>query len=1123
MSTIHLSSSSGQTSDRLAVCCPLNVGGPLMTSIFPAPSEGRLFARIVIALSVLGLLSAPVAGLAKHATQRAHPARSRTPPTAKRPAAARPLVAGAPVVADIAAGAVHAYRFELGRGEAATVEVSQETIDLELTLVGPRTTLTIEVDGTVNPAPEYVDFVAKGKGGVRLEIRPRDAGIGQGRYRVTLSISPAPDARSRALAEGFARTATSRRLYKGGEFTKALAESDRALEAYAAAGISADYRLLATLGVRVLVQTELAEHAGSVESARRAIACAESVAEAEDPNIANARVMLGQALTAAGDLDSARAEYDRALPVLRSALGERSVSTAMATANLGVLEYMNDRLAEAETLYVRALEVLEPALPAGDPVVVGLLQAIGVLYRDMNLLPKSEQFYMRALKSAEVTLGTQHPDYAYILNGIGVLYGTQRDYRRAISFFDRAYAIRWRRLGRNHPLVGSTLDNLAFVYRILGNNVRAERFSLRALEIARAAPDRDPLSLALREFNLGTLYALQGRFRLAIPYYKSAREVRERAIGPYAHSVGMCDQNLAVAYYGLRDFKQAIECQRSACDIFERDYAANYFTGSEEEKLERLAGENAPFASTLSMSVLERSSDRRYAELGFETAARHKGRALDLMFDAFAAARARSSAEDRVLFDQLATARERLAALTLYGSRAAGGGDVRGLLATAEAEVGQLEAEICALTPEYGSQIAKLSTASVRAALPDDGACLLEYVRFEPVVPYGRTGRIVASAPRYAVFVVRREGPVRAVDLGPAATIDSAAEAVRAALRDPGGDDDARRARSTARALDRLVLDPVRGDLAGVSQVLVSPDGPLTLIPFAALIDPDGRYEVQTREFSYLTSGRDLLRFTSRVDHRQPPIVLADPNYGAGPGPRFGLLAFDMLKQLPGTAREGERVRELFPAARLLTGADATKAEVARVDRPYFLHLATHGFFLDAEAVRHDLAGAGIARIASRVDTRPGSPHAPTLGDAPANPLLRCGVFLAGANGGQSSGERSILTGLEIAGLDLWGTRLVVLSACDTGLGEVRSGEGVLGLRRALVLAGSETQIIALWPVKDLATSGLMDGFYTGLASGIPRARALCEAQRRILDASGGRAHPALWAGFILSGRPDAM
>jgi CHAT domain-containing protein len=192
---------------------------------------------------------------------------------------------------------------------------------------------------------------------------------------------------------------------------------------------------------------------------------------------------------------------------------------------------------------------------------------------------------------------------------------------------------------------------------------------------------------------------------------------------------------------------------------------------------------------------------------------------------------------------------------------------------------------------------------------------------------------------------------------------------------------------------------------------------------------------------------------------------------------------------LSATAGEARAIKALFPEASLLTGSNATKATVQKIRAPEILHIASHGFFLDD-------AAAGAMRT---------------------NPLLRSGLAFAGANLTRDGRGDGILTALEASGLDLWGTKLVTLSACDTGVGEIRNGEGVYGLRRAFVLAGAESLVMSLWPVSDYIARDTMVAYYGALRAGLGRGDALRAAKLSFLKRP-TRRHPYYWAGFIQSG-----
>jgi CHAT domain-containing protein len=205
---------------------------------------------------------------------------------------------------------------------------------------------------------------------------------------------------------------------------------------------------------------------------------------------------------------------------------------------------------------------------------------------------------------------------------------------------------------------------------------------------------------------------------------------------------------------------------------------------------------------------------------------------------------------------------------------------------------------------------------------------------------------------------------------------------------------------------------------------------------------------------------------------------------------------------LDGTAQEADTIRKIFPDANLLTGVRATKSALKQTVAPRILHIATHGFFLQAPQTVTD----GRAQLAT-VKTRGTDVEAES-----ENPLLRSGLALAGANRrGGAAADDGILTALEASGLNLWGTKLVVLSACDTGLGEVRNGEGVYGLRRAFVLAGAESLVMSLWPASDYSS------YYKNLKQGLGRGAALRQVQLAMLRRN-PKLHPFYWANFIQSG-----
>jgi CHAT domain-containing protein len=327
-----------------------------------------------------------------------------------------------------------------------------------------------------------------------------------------------------------------------------------------------------------------------------------------------------------------------------------------------------------------------------------------------------------------------------------------------------------------------------------------------------------------------------------------------------------------------------------------------------------------------------------------------------------------------------------------------------------------------------------------------------------------------------------------------------------------------------------VLLGPVAARLEGRRDLLVSPDGALHRLPLKILQEPDGRYLVEPFRVAYLPSGRDLLR----RGEGQPlagaaAVILADPDFDAGGESTRASLApsapaIDAVRDLAGrrfaplpeTRGEGEAVAAILRdhmelTVRLETGPAAREEALWSMGRPSVVHLATHGFFLGG-ASGHDDPPAAI----DLEPLREGLPES-----EPRSPLRRSGIALAGANASlRRGGDEGLVTAEKPVGLELRGADLVVLSACETALGEVQPNEGVFGLERAFLLAGARTLVLSLWPVSDEATRYLMTTFYAGWAQGWSKAEALRRARLELRRRS---AHPADWGAFILVGDPGEL
>jgi CHAT domain-containing protein len=307
-------------------------------------------------------------------------------------------------------------------------------------------------------------------------------------------------------------------------------------------------------------------------------------------------------------------------------------------------------------------------------------------------------------------------------------------------------------------------------------------------------------------------------------------------------------------------------------------------------------------------------------------------------------------------------------------------------------------------------------------------------------------------------------------------------------------------------------------------------------VPLNCQSSANGRHVIDVYQISYLGAGRDILRFAAAVGaEATAPMVMADPDFDLiGGGSAWASMGAALTEdtrgldraglrfpRLPGTRCEGEQLADLLGIEPALAGA-ALETRVKECSSPRLLHIATHGFFLPD--LPRDPGGVSFGMSTFDAQAVPATIQ---LSSARLkNPMLRSGLALAGANTwlrGESpppEAEDGILTAEDVTGLDLLDTELVVLSACDTALGDRLIGEGVFGLRRAFAVAGAQTLVMSLWKVPDRQTAELMTNFYRRLLAGEGRAKALREAQ---LELKCRYPDPLYWGAFICQGNPSPM
>jgi CHAT domain-containing protein/tetratricopeptide (TPR) repeat protein len=864
-----------------------------------------------------------------------------------------------------------------------------------------------------------------------------------------------------------------------------------------------------------------------------ALAISETVHGKGHPNVATLLNNLANLYRAQGLYPRAAPLYERALAIQEATLGRDHLHVATLLNNLAELYRAQRLYANAEPLYERALAIREAALGQNHPDVAAALNNVAEIYRAQGLYPRAEPLYERALAIWETVHGASHPNVATLLNNLGNLYRAQGLYARAEPLYERALAIWEAVLGKGHPNVATLLNNLAALCATQGRYSRAELLYERALTVWEATLGKSHPNVATLLNNLAELYRVQGQWEQAEPLYQRALAIREAALSP-SHP------DVATSLNALAQLRLAQQRVAEAVPLFTRAFAASEehlrheVYGFSEDRLAILLQQLRAEEESLYGLVHEHPGDAAIRHLALSAALFRKGRSVVEVSNTSRIIYRSLDQADREAFDRLRALRTQLSSLSMAGPGTRPANTYRQHLQELKAQGDALEEDLARrsapLRSLHALPPASQLVGQVAAALPPDGA-LVEFIayRYTPLTPPRGSPAPQTPLPlRYLVLLLFPNGRTVSHDLGPAEPIDAAALRLHHAL--------ARHDisyQSAAEALYTLAFRPLVPLLGQTQRLFLSPDGQLALVPFAALHD-GSRFAVDVWDITYLTSGKDLLPRSKDLSPARSVVVLADPDFGtplptaslaAGTNStseglallaRFfsaprGTLADQPWRPLPGTRQEAEAIHHLLPQAQLLLGSAATKQALLKLPTPGLLHIATHGFFLEDAAAPP--ATRAVAHFGAVGDTGP----QPFLSD----PLLRSGLVLAGAHSAPSEPgshglEASLVTALELAGLNLWGTQLVVLSACDTGLGHIRLGQGVYGMRRAVVAAGAETLVTSLWKVNDAATRELMEAYYQSLMAGQGRTTALRQAMQTLRLQ---QPHPHFWAPFIAIGQ----
>jgi tetratricopeptide (TPR) repeat protein/CHAT domain-containing protein len=914
----------------------------------------------------------------------------------------------------------------------------------------------------------------------------------------------------------------------------------------------------------------LDDRAGARSCWERALAIYEKVLEPEHLHTATCLESLGGLLWSMGDWAPARPYLEQALAINEKVLGPSHLHTAHSLGNLGVLLRSLGDWAGARPYLERARAICAKVRGPFHRDTAKSFNDLGGLLEAMGDWAEARSHYETALAIREKVLGPDHPDTAESLNNLGSLLKAMDDWAGARPYYERALAIREKALGPEHPRTATCLDNLGSLLTAMGELAEARHYHERALAIYEKVLGHEHPDTVTCLNNLGGVLETMGELAEARHYHERALASYEKVLGPVHPFTAACLWNLGGLYAGLDREGAALALMERAARIDDQLIGQVFSFGSDRQRLVFLRSVETERGKFLSLVLRHFQQSPEAVRAALDLILRRKAVAAEALATQREAVLTGKYPALQGALGQLVDLKRQIARQTLAGPRPEGIETHRGRLDDWSRQLERLEAELARQIPEMNleQRLRQADRRAVALAL-DEGVALVEFVRFD-VLDFKAVrarGEGLWQPARYLAFVLAGREPdnVQMIDLGEATPIDRLIADFRASITgDPdtwqrammvlhepalspeqGGQAEAPTDGTDATAgleLRQAVFDPLRQALGGRTRLLLAPDGDLARLPFEVLpTDLPGVRLIDNYKISYLAAGRDVLRWGAPSSGRPTQdLVAADPDFDLTPKPvageaHLGTAAREAgepvarsaggesrhsrdldrslrLPRLAGTRREGEQIAALLGVQPWLDQA-VLDGRLKQVRSPRILHLATHGFFLgdqsrdsNQERLTPAMLGGGLDRLS---------------GTELENPLLRSGLLLAGFNVWQAGGELpaeaedGILTAEDVTGLDLQGTELVVLSACETGLGQVQVGEGVFGLRRAFVLAGARTLVMSLWKVPDRQTQELMVDFYGRILAGEPRAEALRQAQ---LALRSRYPHPRYWGAFICQG-----
>jgi CHAT domain-containing protein len=800
-----------------------------------------------------------------------------------------------------------------------------------------------------------------------------------------------------------------------------------------------------------------------------------------------------------GDQHAAKIQLDSAIAIFDTPQKKKSQNYASLLMDLGRYYQIAGDYPRAEVLFRESIDLLRSPSGAVNETYALAINALALHYETMGNYPEAEPLLKQALDIRERLNGKMNAEYSTVLQNLAALYQLQEAYDKAEPLLTEALDIDMKVLGPEHPQYSISLQNLATLYQKKKEFTRATELLEKVRELTLNSFGKFHPSYATVVSNLAALYQDEQKYEQSEKLWKESIELRRTILGEEHPDYARSLYGLAGVYFATGKMDEAQTQFNTVISKYQQQIT-NYFSALSEKEKSAFYNRIKPVFEAyqdfcVQMAVQTKSPEAARALYDLQLGT--KAILLNASNKVRSAITASGDAELQELFRQWQESKEHLVLAYNYSREERE--HLRVDLRQLESHSNDLEKKISERSELFSAQVGKKTTtwADVRAGLKD-GETAIEIIRVRK--------KFAADSIYYAALIVSRQEETPRLFIWPngRAMENKMFRFHRNSIKFHFEDT----------LSYRYFWEPIARVLPPTKKIYISSDGIFNKINLNGIQNPkSGKWVIDDYEIRLLSNTRELAHSRPSAQQANPTgsvfgyadFNLAETDKAVSTGKRsiatrYGFSEGD-IPMLPATEKEVDLLDRLLKEkqwqVQSFTQSEATEANLKNVRSPQILHIATHGFFLSDLDINDELQSDEERQITQ-------------------NPLFRSGILMAGAALKQESGqEDGVLTAFEAMNLHLDKTELVSLSACETGLGEVRNGEGVYGLQRSFLVAGARTIIMSLWQVDDVATQELMSSFYKSWLSGGDKFQSFRQAQ---LEVKERYKHPFYWAAFVLIG-----